>query len=666
MGAQAVRLSNVDIDNALENKDFEVLFQPIFDLGNGALARMETFIRWRHPSLGALPPGAFISFFESQGRMSELTRYVLNEALDAYEAWRGPYAPGFSINLALTDLADEGFTPHFIKQLRDRDFPAELVTLECPMPPVDTPLETASANFEELRKTGARLAIEVRGRANELLKNIDPFPFDEIKTGGASILRFARTVRGPGMSAISDLLDIANGAKAAIIAVGVEDQASLSALRGLGFTGAQGNHLAKVGGIADFRISRVNEVRELLDLPTLSQDELAALFRTDDFQSHKQPEAVKRKAEPTVKSASKTADDAPSADEGDVVDRLSKRLKTQNAKSETDAEVEDTDVNALDKIAEPSSDDVEDAEAADKAKKIAARKRAKALAIAKQKKLRIARKKAAIAKVKAQAADTNSDLNEEPSPVAEEELSMELTGPEPSPRDLQSRIAREFSQDETDENALPSNEDPQTDAAPIDTPAVEAPTTQAPTTEEIIDDATLAENAPLVETAPPDITPASVDVTATNSSSVAVESVQAHFLPTLNVAVNLIGSQNETPPTPQAVVPEQSAAKIDYNDPSMITGSLFDYLESDEAAGSDAPRPVTNETPNDDIPSMFRRPKTDENDEQPAVDVGDIAPKTRKPKNFLTRKYKLMPTHFWPKSWKRQYRKMRQRQQSQL
>ena len=84
MGAQAVRLSNVDINNALENKDFEVLFQPIFDLGNGALACMETFVRWRHPSLGVLPPGAFISFFESQGRMGELTRYVLDNAIESY------------------------------------------------------------------------------------------------------------------------------------------------------------------------------------------------------------------------------------------------------------------------------------------------------------------------------------------------------------------------------------------------------------------------------------------------------------------------------------------------------------------------------------------------------------------------------------------------------
>lgn len=280
MGAQAVRLSNVDIDNALKNKDFEVLFQPIFDLGNGALARMETFVRWRHASLGLLPPGAFISFFETQGRMSELTRYVLNEALREYRDWRGASAPGFSINLALSDLADDAFAAHFDVALRDCGFPPELITLECPMPPVDLAIETAAAHVARLADTGARLAIEVRGRANDFLRQTDPFPFDEIKTGGAAILRFARTVRGPGLSAISELLDIANKANAAITAVGVEDQASLAALRGLGFAAAQGNHLGKVGDLKSFTPSRVNEVRSLLGLEPLASADLHALFRT--------------------------------------------------------------------------------------------------------------------------------------------------------------------------------------------------------------------------------------------------------------------------------------------------------------------------------------------------------------------------------------------------
>lgn len=337
MGAQAVRLSNGDIDNALKDKDFEVLFQPIFDLGNGALARVETFIRWRHSSLGVLPPGAFISFFETQGRMSELTRYVLAEALGAYQAWRGPHAPGFSINLAMSDLSDESFASHFTRLLRESGFPPELVTLECPMPAVDADLATTTRQLQRLAETGARLAIEVRGRANDFLKTVRPFPFAEIKTGGAAILRFARTVRGPGLSAISELLELAAEQNAAITAVGVEDQASLSALRGLGFAAAQGNHLAKVGALGQFMPSHVNDVRALLGLEALSSEDLAALFRTGaPHLAAAPPEAAYAAAAEIDTEAllEEVAEAAASTDDNRSGDGLVQRLAARIAQSD--------------------------------------------------------------------------------------------------------------------------------------------------------------------------------------------------------------------------------------------------------------------------------------------------------------------------------------------
>jgi EAL domain-containing protein (putative c-di-GMP-specific phosphodiesterase class I) len=330
MVAQAVRLSNLDIDNALKNRDFEVLFQPIFDLGNGALARVETFIRWRHPTLGVLPPGAFISFFETQGRMSELTRYVLGEALSAYRAWRGPFSPGFSINLALSDLSDESFPSHFSVVTREAGFPAEFITLECPMPPVDADVATVSRQLQRLSATGARLAIEVRGRANDFLNAVDPFPFAEIKTGGAAILRFARTVRGPGLSAISELIELAGAKNAAITAVGVEDQASLAALKGLGFAAAQGNHLGKVGALSQFLPSQVNEVRAHLGLEPLSMDDLAALFRTG---APAFVAAVKEDVREDMAPAGEpvAASGAVSDDHDEVVERLAARIARTDA-----------------------------------------------------------------------------------------------------------------------------------------------------------------------------------------------------------------------------------------------------------------------------------------------------------------------------------------------
>ncbi|MEM9496162.1 MAG: EAL domain-containing protein [Pseudomonadota bacterium] len=407
MGAQAVRLSNVDIDNALKNKDFEVLFQPIFDLGNGALARMETFVRWRHPSLGVLPPGAFISFFESQGRMSELTRYVLAAALKTYRDWRGPYAPGFSINLAYSDLSDDAFGPHFTKLLREYDFPAHLVTLECPMPPVDADLDAAATHFKKIAKVGARLAIEVRGRANDFLKSVDPFPFDEIKTGGSAILRFARTVRGPGLTAISDLLDIAHKANAAITAVGVEDQASLAALRGLGFTAAQGNHLGKVGALSDFRPSRVNEVRELLSLDPLSAESISQLFRT---------EAPPVRAPEEIEQPKEEEDDA-------LIERLNARLAAQKEKEGLASTTTSSPRRAATKKS-PTE------QTPQRKRKLDA---ARAKLLAQKAREREVRKAAAIARAKSKAAQKSAEEQTDATPAVAAPESMPAGAPVTSP-----------------------------------------------------------------------------------------------------------------------------------------------------------------------------------------------------------------------------------------
>lgn len=279
-GSQAVRLTNVDIDNALDNNHFQVIFQPIFDLGDGSLMRVESFVRWTHPGLGVLPPGAFISFFESQGRMGELTRHVVTTALDDYMRWRGTDGPGLSINLAQSDVTEPDFAKWFTATLKERKFPARLITLECPALPSTIPVKDAARHFVRLRKTGARLAIEVRGRANDLLRTIDPFPFDELKTGGSAILRFARTMRGgPGLTAISELLDLAKANDAGIIAVGVEDQPSLKALAGLGFTGAQGNYLATIRALDSVEPRLVAHARSVLALDPVDNEQLEQMTR---------------------------------------------------------------------------------------------------------------------------------------------------------------------------------------------------------------------------------------------------------------------------------------------------------------------------------------------------------------------------------------------------
>lgn len=739
MGAQAVRLSNVDIDNAIKNKDFEVLFQPIFDLGNGALARMETFVRWRHKTLGLLPPGAFISFFETQGRMSELTRYVLSAALQSYVDWRGAYAPGLSINLALSDLGDEAFVGHFQKLLRDYNFPADLVTLECPMPPVDMDADVAAGHFKALSGTGARLAIEVRGRANEFLRTVNPFPFDEIKTGGASILRFARTVRGPGLSAIADLLDIANQANAAITAVGVEDQTSLVALRGLGFTAAQGNHLGKVGALKDFMPSKVNDVRSLLKLDPLDADSLNALFRSA----------------------------APGSDAGVLT--AAPNAAADQDKTQDEEGADGTNVDAS-----------ENAAAQEAERKTRARDKARKLALAKRAKTREARKAAAIERVKAKTAAQSElpglDLDE----AMDADLEDDPFGPGLAPRDMQQRIAKEFApEQEATSGPAPEKTPPPEASAAAPTPqrakeAAEAPVSDEKVTEtqakrpakgvvkaESSEDKSrslqpgdakatknasnpeaplkqgpaMAEKAPsakasskrqpparpaasraeppvldkapeqasakapapaasLIDALPPAARPQPASAQAREKTEAAPEVIKynlragARFFPVIKVAgpmpdrgpaTNAVLQNPGDAPAPlitDAAQPATAAAEMGDAPAKEIASAETTNADEEPALAAATSQPqetsaAANETPplaaparndaaveDDPLFGDLHRAEEESAEEEVASPVRS-APRR---KNFLTRKYRLVPTHFWPRSWKRRYRMMKAKQ----
>lgn len=689
MGAQAVRLSNVDIDNALNNQEFEVLFQPIFDLGNGALARMETFVRWRHPALGLLPPGAFISFFESQGRMSELSRYVLDEALSNYLKWRGNYGPGFSINLALSDLNDEALASHLTVLLREHDFPADAVTLECPMPPVTMDPVQAREQFEALRKTGARLAIEVRQRANDFLRTVDPFPFDEIKTGGAAILRFARTVRGPGLSAISELLDIASDANASITAVGVEDQASLSALRGLGFSAAQGNHLAKVGGLNDFRPAMVNTVRKLLDLDDLSTRELGELFRTQHIADSIEGDASDTKAKTKTKTT-KTAPPPPIKGETTAARArrkaaaLAKKKGKETLRAEITARREKLGLSAppadsLDQVPAarglqdrlnseftPPDDAPSDMESPDAQEREVA------------------------------AIDAIGTLNA-PEEITEEIADHAPAGESDHHADDHGTLDHETLDHETlDQEALEIDEPPEeppgepmeadTPLVPEATPAISEPATAAPAAAEPAQptDQPPPEPQPADKPSPID-SPAQASLHIENAGAYMINSWPVTFTPDEVITIepvpltaqeqqerremeaNLVLFSLDTeepapaPPTPAAMAPLANIAPEAKTEPGDTREALAEAPDEmvSEAASAPAGAPASE----DDLLDLDQPINKDSLTQAPTIaetslireslTIADTHPGKPRNRNFLTRKYHLLPDHFWPRSWTR-------------
>lgn len=246
MSAQAVRLTDIDIDNALQNAHLELAFQPVVRFSDNVIIRYEALVRWEHPGLGPLPPGAFLSFFESRGRIGELTRYVLQSSLSAARHAGLDEDVGISINLSLADMSDKSLPDTISEQLEKYDWPAERLTLECPLFSPDIALSVQAESYAALAETGCPLALEVRGRANDAMKRFDPFVFAEIKTGGPAVLRQVKLSRGgPGLNTLSELLTFARQRDVKITAVGVEDRDASTSLASLGFDLGQGNALGR-------------------------------------------------------------------------------------------------------------------------------------------------------------------------------------------------------------------------------------------------------------------------------------------------------------------------------------------------------------------------------------------------------------------------------------
>ncbi|MEL7027912.1 MAG: EAL domain-containing protein, partial [Pseudomonadota bacterium] len=291
MRAEAFQLTNADIDYAFENNHFEIVFQPIFNLRTGRPARAEAFVRWMHPGLGVLPPGVFIPFLESQGRIGELTRYVLRSALRARRTLRlGDDAPSISVNLSPPlDLAEPAFAPQIEILLREANCPPAALTLECEAPDSLDEVDKYLRRLAPLTQIDVRLALEARGRSGDMLGALSPFPFAEVKTGGPAILRFAKTVRGPGLSAVSALLDFAEKSRVDTVAVGVEDEESLRALSSLGFTMAQGNLLARPAAALGLDADAIAAAGERLGGPAEDDPTEATLAEDPGFPLTNQP-----------------------------------------------------------------------------------------------------------------------------------------------------------------------------------------------------------------------------------------------------------------------------------------------------------------------------------------------------------------------------------------
>jgi EAL domain-containing protein (putative c-di-GMP-specific phosphodiesterase class I) len=99
-----------DLRGALADNQFELLYQPIVALADGAIHKAEALLRWRHPVRGMVSPVEFITLAEQTGMITAIGDWVYQRASRQAHIWRQSADPLFkvSVNLSPVQLRQSG------------------------------------------------------------------------------------------------------------------------------------------------------------------------------------------------------------------------------------------------------------------------------------------------------------------------------------------------------------------------------------------------------------------------------------------------------------------------------------------------------------------------------------------------------------------------------
>src|SRR5690606_10565873 len=115
-----------DLAGALEQNQFLLYYQPIFDLRTGQVVKAEALLRWQHPRNGLLSPIHFMQEAEETGLIVDIGNWVFREAATQAARWRAQ-RPGFqmAVNFCEAQFASHGLHPaELLQTLQELNLPA--------------------------------------------------------------------------------------------------------------------------------------------------------------------------------------------------------------------------------------------------------------------------------------------------------------------------------------------------------------------------------------------------------------------------------------------------------------------------------------------------------------------------------------------------------------
>ncbi|MDT8858866.1 EAL domain-containing protein [Alkalihalobacillus sp. MEB130] len=241
-----------DLRKAIEREEFVLMYQDKIDLKTGKRTGLEALIRWRHPSLGYIPPSDFIAIAEETGLIIPIGKWALRKACVQNKLWQeaGAEPVVVSVNLSMRQLYHPTFVYDLTKIVSETGLKPNYLELEI-TETMTMDVQKISFILTELKKIGIKVSIDDFGTGYSSLSYLKHLPIDTLKIDQT----FVRDLTSDpnDRKIVETIIGMAKNLNLRVIAEGVETKEQIDFLIAHDCDEAQGFYFTKPLDAADVK-----------------------------------------------------------------------------------------------------------------------------------------------------------------------------------------------------------------------------------------------------------------------------------------------------------------------------------------------------------------------------------------------------------------------------
>ena len=226
MSLQAQKRLTLEIEmrHSINQKDFELYFQPKINVSNKQTSGVEALVRWNHPELGFTSPLDFIPVAEESGLIIPLGEWILENACQHCITWNKSSATAIpvAVNVSPQQFLSNEFVNTVIAILKRTQLPAHLLELEITENVIINDIETTISIIQQLKALGVHVALDDFGTGYSSLSYLKKMPIDTLKIDRSFIEPLGSKNSNNDKAIIETIISLGHQMNMLVVAEGVE------------------------------------------------------------------------------------------------------------------------------------------------------------------------------------------------------------------------------------------------------------------------------------------------------------------------------------------------------------------------------------------------------------------------------------------------------------